>query len=186
MAAGNAASSTSGANSGFSGAGNTQAEIYGTAGRQANPSAWLSTLGSGLQAGGAVGAAAVCPARGAKIRTKRGDIPVEQVQKGDQIYQSDASWWTMDQDPVIMYGARCVTIITDDQQRSTVSDSHCFQGRNGGYYVASDCLHRRLRVPGQGRLSAVIAVKEAGEQEVFDLQIKGNHTYLCDGIWSVA
>jgi len=66
---GNSSGSTAvGANSG---AGSTAAGIYGTAGAY-HPSPWTNVVGSGLQAGGAVGAAAACPAAGMKLKTPKG------------------------------------------------------------------------------------------------------------------
>ena len=69
LASGAASGAGSGAVSSATGAGQTAANIYGTAG-QYHPSPFTSIIGAGLQAGGAVGAAAAgpCPAEGSRIR----------------------------------------------------------------------------------------------------------------------
>jgi hypothetical protein len=92
LGAGQQATSTGAAVSSAANEGNTAANIYGTAGRQAAPSAIpgaiLGAVGSAgaaaLGSGGIATNAAGCPAEGAKIRTKRGDVKVEDLSAGDR------------------------------------------------------------------------------------------------------
>jgi hypothetical protein len=189
IASGQTAGARSGALQGSADAGRDYTDIYGTAGKQAQPNNILPTvLGAGLQAGGALGsagitsAAAACPARGSRIRTKAGEVLVEHLRKGAQIYQSEGNYQTLEADPVPVF-APCVTVITNNKKRTTVSSTHSFMAFRGGYHQANEALHQKIMMPKDH--CVVIAVTPAGELEVFPLKVGGNHTYLCDGLWSL-
>lgn len=188
-----ASGQTSGARSGAIQAsdnqGNIESNIYGTAGKQAAPNPLLGqVLGAGIGAGGALGSAGItasaanCPARGAKVRTKTGDVLAEDLRRGILIYQTDGSYRALEADPVPVF-APCVTVITNNKKRSTVSSTHTFMAYRGGYHQANESLHHRIMMPKDH--CVVIAVNPAGEMEVFPLKVGGNHTYLCDGLWSL-
>lgn len=186
IASGQAASARSSAVQASDNAGNIESNLYSTAGKQATP----STLpGAAVSAGGTVGAALACPARGARIRTKMGEVLAEDLRKGVPIYQSDGSYKALEEDPVPVI-APCVTVITNNKLRSTVSETHSFMAFRGGYRQANESLHQKVTIPNDPCKNSksncvVIAVIPAGEKEVFPLKIGGNHTYLCDGLWSL-
>jgi hypothetical protein len=161
--------------------GTTANGVYQTAGAAA-PSVLGSALGAVGTTGTAATAAIACPARGAKIATERGDLAVEELKKGDKIYQSDRRYFELSAKPKKVL-SRCLQVFTT-RRSSTVSVSHCFSTPLGGYTEAASAVGKRVSVHG-ARREAVYAVKDAGEQEVFIMPPGGNNTYLCDGIWSL-
>lgn len=183
IASGQAASARTGAIQASDNAGNIESNLYGTAGRQATPS---SLPGAAVGAGGTVGAALACPARGSLIRAKCGpkseEMLVENLRKGMLIYQSDGSYKALEDDPVPVF-MPCVTVITNHKKRSTVSFTHSFMAPRGGYRQANESLHQKVMIPNAD--CVIIAVAIVGEMEVFPLKVGGNHTYLCDGLWSL-
>jgi hypothetical protein len=180
IAAGQSASLAPAADSASAQSGSTANGVYQTAGA-ATPGALNSALG----AAGAVGAGAAsntCPARGAQIRTERGDLKVEDLEKGDKIYQSDRRYFALPAKPQKVL-SRCMEIFTS-RRSSTVSASHCFSMPLGGYTEAADAVGKHLSVYG-ARAEKVHEAADAGEREVFIMPAVGNNTYLCDGIWSL-
>jgi len=185
IASGQTAGARSGALQGSADAGKDYTDIYGTAGKQANPSSLPGAIigGVGTAAGGALGnSALMCPARGARIRTKAGEVLVEHLRKGVEIYQSEGNYQALEADPVPVF-APCVTVITNNKKRTTVSSTHSFMAFRGGYRQANEALHQKIMMPKDH--CVVMAVTPAGELEVFPLKVGGNHTYLCDGLWSL-
>jgi hypothetical protein len=184
IASGQASGARTGALQGAENQGSTAANIYGTAGRQAAPSAIPGAL---IGAGGAAGAAALgnptlmCPARGAKIRTKRGDVAVEDLHLSDQILQFNARYFPLLELPVPV-STSVIAIETQRGHRTLVGDRHAFVSP-GGYVEAHESKLAVVKVHGGEDL--IEKVIPAGEFDVFPLKVGGNHSYLCDGFWSL-
>lgn len=188
VASGAAGGAGTGAVAGASGAGSTAANIYGTAG-QYHPNPLTSIVGAGLGAGGAVGAAAMCPAEGSFLRTPRGDRLVECLKCGDEITQL-GNVARLACDPIPHDNQRLVRVDTQDGLSVRVGEKHAFVRPDWGYFNANEALmgrwqsvkttamkpsHLKMAVPaGEGRVYEIITVD--GE---------GNRTYCANGFWSL-
>lgn len=184
---GEIAAARSAALQGFGQAGQTYSNLYGTAGVQSRPSGIASVLGAGLQAGGSVGAAAMCPVVGSVITlidnsTKK----VEDLEIGDVIKQRNGGW-KLEELPVATRD-KCVAVRVpgvgeDPSYEARTSQSHTFSHPQGGYVFAKDADHQWLATAtGKGKVGAVIDI---GDNLVYFMPVKGDHTYLCDGLWSL-
>lgn len=178
-AAGQQATSTGAAVSSAANEGNTAGNIYSTAGRQATVN---NPLNSAISAGGTVGAAAMCPARGGKIRTKNGDVAIEHLSAGDDLLQSDGHFRPLPEDPYLVM-AECVEIETTRDRKTRVSEGHAFSTNGGGYVDAIVSRNQEIRAHHEKDL--VANVTKCGRHEVFVMPKFGNNTYLCDGLWSL-
>jgi|SRR5579884_854831 len=178
IASGQLSGARSGALQGAQQEGSTATGIYGTAGQYHQGA--LQSVGTAFAGG--VGSS-LCPARGSMVALRGGhEKPVEDLEIGDDIAQVNNTSHRLEHKPVPAL-AKCVTVITADLRRTTVSREHAFDMYSGGYVEAHEALHRRIRV--REGYDVVIAVRDAGEQEVFLMKVGGNHTYLCDGLWSL-
>lgn len=179
LAAGQQATSTGAAVSSAANEGNTAANVYGTAGKQATVNNPLNSL---ISASGTVGAAAMCPAQGGKIRTKRGDVAVEDLSAGDDLLQSDGHFHTLPEDPYSVT-AECVDVETSRERKTRVSEGHAFSTNGGGYVDAIASRNQEIRAHHEKDL--VTRVTKCGRHQVFVMPKFGNNTYLCDGFWSL-
>jgi hypothetical protein len=169
-----------------SGSGSTAAGIYGTAGQyHQNPA--TSIIGSGVSAGGAVGAAAVCPALGSKIKTPNGSRKVEELRKGDLISQSNGRAIRLAADPVRYDGVELVLVELTDGRRGVVGERHAYAHPDGGFFYARDTKAGN-RVITEDGVGIVYEWTRFGNGTVFGIETEAEHsnrTYCADGIWSL-
>jgi hypothetical protein len=77
----------------------------------------------------------------------------------------------------------CVTLLMDDGNTITISNSHTFATPSGGYVEAAFSEGRILRTQdGQSRVKKVTNV---GEKDVFKFKLSGSHGYVTNGLWSL-
>jgi|SRR5579862_877730 len=182
LASGQAASATGGSTTGAGNAGSSSAALYGTAG-QYHPSPFGSIAGSALQAGGTVGAAAMCPAEGSLIRmadyTRK---KVEDLKNGDLLQGIDGKPDELLSDPQPSVQEVCEVYISDAKTR--VSLTHAFVRKAGGYAIAARALGEVVDTDFGPR--GIVEVRMTGERLVcFHLFLKRSHSYNCDGYWSL-
>lgn len=182
IASGNAASTGSGALQGSGQSGKSSAEIYGTAG-QYHPSQFGSIIGSGLQAGGAVGAAAMCITVGMRILLPGGEwSKVEFLKIGDIVLGIDGVG-----DEVVENEQTAPQLVCDVATLAhtvRVSLTHAFDRADGGYICAGSAHGETLNTT-EGRES-VIAVDQLPEAQVcYFLRVKRSHGYNVEGFWSL-
>jgi len=182
LASGQAASATGGSTTGAGNAGSSSAALYGTAG-QYHPPAYGSIIGSGLQAGGTVGAAAMCPAEGSLIRmADNSRKKVEDLKKGDKLQGVDGKPDELLDDPLATVQEVCEVFTTDCKGR--VSLTHALVRPAGGYAIAARALGETVDTDFGPR--AIVEVRRAGERLVcFHLVLKRSHGYNADGFWSL-
>ena len=182
LASGAAAQNLQSAQQANASAGQTAANVYGTAGAwHQSPTAQI--LGSTVGAAGNVGAAALCPAAGAKIRTKRGDVNVEELIAGDEILQPGGVWFALPNAPHASY-ATTVKATFELGGESIVSSSHEWILSEGGYVEA---LHAKgSRVLAHFAEQEVMSVEANAAHIVYIMPRGGRNAYLCDGVWSLA
>lgn len=171
---------------GTTGAGSTAANVYGTAG-QYHTSPATSIVGAGLQAGGAVGAAAMCPAAGSLISTPRGKVQVEHLLCGDEIAQKNGRISRLKCTPIPHYKVQLFAVHTADECKSVVGASHSFIDPEGGYYRAQDAK-LCFGVETEFGNSQLEKIKNFGIGTVYEIITEDentNRTYCSDGIWSL-
>jgi hypothetical protein len=188
IGAGGAATGIQSGVAGASGAGQTAANIYGTAG-QYHPSPVTSIIGAGLQAGGQVGAAAACPAEGSLIRTPKGDRLIEHLRCGDEISQL-GNVARLKCDPVPHDDAPLVKVETNEGLCVLVSESHSFARPDWGYFNAYEAMMGRwnsVKTTGMkpDRIKSAVPVGRGRVFELITVEGEGNHTYCANGLWSL-
>jgi hypothetical protein len=190
VGAGGAAGAGTGAVSGATGAGQTAANIYGTAGAY-HPSPFTSVIGSGLAAGGAVGSGyeQSCPAEGSLILTPKGDRLIEHLRCGDEISQL-GNVARLKCDPIPHDDVPLVKVETQDGACVLVSESHSFVRPDWGYFNAYEAMMGRWHsVKTSGLKPAHLkSAVPAGRGRVFELvtvEGEGNHTYCANSFWSL-
>jgi hypothetical protein len=193
LASGQAASARSGALEGSANAGSVDTSLYGTASQyHASPAAAI--VGSALGAGGQLGAAALtgggstaagaaaCPAAGSRLRTDQGDRNVEDLREGDMILQRTGNYEPLTADPLPLSGIG-VRIITRRGRASKVSESHAWCVPSGGYIEAEES--KLALVSAEDEPDTIESVYRTGADYFYLLSIRGDRTYLCDGLWSL-
>lgn len=183
IASGNAATAGSTATGAAGNAGSSSAQIYGTAGQYHAP-AFASAVGSGLQAGGSVGAAAMCPAEGSRILMSDGSWkPIENLQKGDYVLGADNR-----PDELIAETQASVQEVCEVhsiKSKVKVSLTHAFIRSQGGYAIAAKCLGDLIETDDSPN-TCVVEVKLSGERMIcFHLFLKRSHSYNVEGFWSL-
>jgi hypothetical protein len=188
VGAGGAATGIQSGVAGASGAGQTAANIYGTAGQyHTNPA--TSIIGSGISAGGAVGAAAMCPAEGSKIKTPKGDRLVEELKCGDEISQL-GNVARLKCDPVPHKGMRLIRVESAEGLTALVGEKHAFVRPDWGYFNADEALSGGWRCvkTDAARPDRLKDAWQAGIGTVYEILTvdgEGNKTYCTDGFWSL-
>jgi hypothetical protein len=190
LASGAASGAGSGAVAGASGAGQTAANIYGTAG-QYHPSPWTSIAGAGLSAGGAVGGGyeSACPAEGSLVRTPKGDRLIETLKAGEEICQL-GNVARLKCAPIRHHNAPLIRIMTMSGLSVTVSEKHAFILPAWGYVNAEDLLGtvgkwQRLKTEEQTG-SLIQSAVRVGHGTVYEIVTsEGNKTYCAAGLWSL-
>ena len=173
-------------------AGQTYSNLYGTAGRQASSNGFGSALGSKL---GTAGGAVLCPALGALITMFDGTgKKVEDLEAGDSILQFGGGKATLTANPSHSI-QRCVEISTDCGRHTVVGRNHAFVLKSGGYQDAEASVTERVLCLGKSggsngadtgdRDEEITSAVNTADRAVFLLELGGNHTYLCDGFWSL-
>lgn len=182
IAAGQQGSATSGSTTGAGNSGSSSAQLYGTAGQYHAPPA-ASIVGSALQAGGAVGGAAMCPAEGSLVRMADfSQKKIEDLKKGDYIQGADGKPDELLEDPQSSVQEVCEVYVSEGKTR--VSLTHAFIRAKGGYAIAARSLGELVDTDHGAR--GVIEVRMAGERLVcFHLFLKRSHSYNVDSFWSL-
>lgn len=182
IASGSAATNTNAAISADSAAANNYSNLYGTASTP-NPSALGGIIGSGLQAGGAVGAAAECPCEDAVMLMMDGSEKlVQDLRRGMQLRGIDGRPCPLLADPRITV-RDSVEVHTLDA-KTKVSVDHTFALPSGGYEFAfkADAMNVRYK----DATATVMAIIELGALPVYALEIGGSHSYRADGFWALS
>jgi hypothetical protein len=182
IATGSGAAATNAAISADSAAANNYANLYGTA-SQPRPSALGGIIGSGLQAGGAVGAAAMCHCEDSRILMHDGTEKfVQDLRKGMDLRGIDGRACPLLEDPrvVVRQAVKVATL----HSSTRVSVEHTFALPLGGYEFAFKS--RALNVRFKEEIATVLEVEEIGPQPVYVLEIGGSHSYRGDGFWALS
>jgi hypothetical protein len=174
-----------------SGAGQTAANVYGTAG-QYHPNPATSIIGAGLQAGGAVGAAAAnpaCPAEGQRIKTPEGDRLVEELKRGDEISQL-GNIAKLKCDPIRHENVPLIRVESVEGLSVLVGEKHAFVSPDWGYFNADELLKRGRRLlKTEGlRPDRTAWAARAGIGTVYEIVTvdgEGNRTYCVGDCWSL-
>lgn len=182
IATGSGAANTNAAISADSAAANNYANLYGTASTP-NPSAVGGIIGSGLQAGGTVGAAALCPCEDANMLMQDGtERLVQDLRKGMELRGIDGKPCVMLADPRIV--VRDAVEVGTINGRTRVSVDHTFALPLGGYEFAFKAIALNVRF--KDDIATILEIKEIGEQTIYALEIGGSHSYRVDGYWSLS
>jgi hypothetical protein len=165
-------------------AGSTYNNLYGTAGAyHTQPSAVGQVLGAGLQAGGAVGAGAMtCPCADCKIATNHGSHSVQELDEKAAIVQHGVLYGELQSKPMPVE-TDCVEVESHSGLKTRVGAKHCFELAVGGYVFGEDALNAFVKTA--HGTSFITKVTPIGKQMVYPLFVGGDHTYLCDGFWSL-
>lgn len=183
LASGQAASSGQGALTGAGNSGSSSASLYGTAG-QYHPSPLAGIAGSALQAGGTMGAAAMCPASGSAILMHDRSLKkVEDLKKGDQLMGIDGEADELLDDPLPAQPNEVLFIQTKDFA-CTVSQAHTFVRPEGGYMFAGKCVGRKAATL-DGEQPVLSAEMFPDKLVCWRLFLSRSHTYNVGGIWSM-
>jgi hypothetical protein len=190
LASGAASGAGSGAVSSATGAGQTAANIYGTAG-QYHPSPFTSIIGAGLQAGGQVGAAAAgpCPAEGETIKTPKGEVLVQDLKCGDEISQL-GNVARLKCAPIPYDDVPLIRVQTHEGLVVLVGEKHAFVRPDWGYFNADEAMiagWRSVKTTGM-KPDRVEAAWPAGRGRVYKIITvdgEGNRTYCASGFWSL-
>jgi hypothetical protein len=186
LAAGQASGAGTLATQGATGAGQTAANIYGTAG-QYHPSPVTSIVGSGISAGGAVGAAAMCPAEGETIKTPKGEVLVQDLKCGDEISQL-GNVARLKCAPIPYDDVPLIRVETHEGLTVLVGDKHAFVRPDWGYFNADEATiagWRSVKTTGM-KPDRVKAAWPAGRGRVYKIITvdgEGNRTYCASGFW---
>jgi len=170
------------------GAGQTAANVYGTAGQyHTNPA--TSIIGAGLQAGGAVGAASMCPAEGERIKTPKGDRLVEELKCGDEISQL-GNVARLKCDPIPHDGVRLIRVESEEGLTVLVGEKHAFIRPDWGYFNAEEALMNGWRslktdAPHPDRVKNAWPAGIGKVFEIVTIEGEGNKTYCASGFWSL-
>jgi hypothetical protein len=190
LASGAGAAATNAAISGDSAAANNYANLYGTASTP-RPSAVGSIIGGGLQAGGSVGAAAMCPVEGSLILMHDGtERLVEQLRKGDELRGVDGQPCALLNDPHM--SLRSSVELRSGELAHKCSAEHTLMLGFGGYTFAAKAEGKRTLARGDGSLSSpaghstIELVTDIGRQPIYFLEIDGSHTYRADSFWAMS
>ena len=185
IASGQAASARSGALQGSANAGSTYSNLYGTAAqRYTEPGLGGAILGTvGTLGSAAMKFATPCPVEGSLIAMVDGSMkPVEQVKKGDLLIGLDLEPVPVKQ--VVSLQHNCVEVTTKNGLTARVSAEHMFAKFGGGYVHASEALDIPIVTKLGG--SSVLSIVPIGSKTIYALSLGGSHSYLCDGLWSLA
>lgn len=169
--------------SGDQAAANNYANLYGSA-SQPKPSVTGQIIGGGLQAGGAVGSAAVkCPCEGALMTMHDGsEVKVETLRKGSKLRGIDGEPCMLLADPV-MFMRESVELVTLGR-RHRASMEHTLMLEKGGYKFAGNARNTLVKtVDGPEH---ILHVDPIGKQPVYFLEIDGSHSYCADGFWALS
>lgn len=163
-------------------AGSVYSNLYGTAGH-GDVTQNSNLLGNALAAGGQVGAAALCVARGTLIRLADGNWKaVEQIKTDDELLGINATGNRVVASRCSSPAEDCVKLITERGQALTCSLTHTLLAPGGGYIKAQDAIGAKvLTMDGPAKIEAW---QRVGPMEVYSLELAGTHVYLSDGIWS--
>jgi hypothetical protein len=174
-----------GANS-VASAGQTYANLYGTAG-QGHVTQNSNLGGALIGAGGSIaGGALACPVGDARVVVAEGsDDAIRLVRDLD--FQSamrcyDRSAAVIKELPPSVI-RECVEVETQNHYKAEVSVEHTWKTA-GGYVYAGDCLGSIVET--LSGPSEIVTVKPTGKKPVFPLVIGGQHSYNVDGIWSLS
>jgi hypothetical protein len=167
---------------GDSAAAGNYANLYGSA-SQPRPSPWGSIIGGGLQAGGQVGAAAMCPCEDSRILMHDGtEKMVQELRKGMDLRGIDGRPCPLLEDPRVV--VREAVKVGTLEGSTKVSADHTFALPYGGYEFAFKS--RALNVRVNEEIATVLEVEELGPQTVYVLEIGGSHSYRADGFWALS
>lgn len=159
----------------------TNANLYGTAGAY-HQSPAVGVIGAGLGAAGAVGAGAMtCPTGKSLISIDGSVRPACQLTTGSPIVQHQG-WAKLPEMPEPVMSP-CVMIKTHNGMETQVAESHCFELMLGGYVEAVKALNTYVKTDDGAAL--VTAMIKVGEMLVYPIKAGGDHSYLCDGFWSL-
>ena len=182
IATGSGAAATNAAIAGDSAAANNYANLYGTASTP-RPSALGGIIGSGLQAGGAIGAAAACPCEGGMLLGMDGkEKAVEFWRKGEELKGIDGKPCPLLADPRVVI--RDSVEVKGLRNKTRVSIDHTFALPLGGYEFAFKST--ALNVRHGDEVVTIMEVIELGAKDVYVLEIGGSHSYRVDGFWSLS
>lgn len=184
IASGSAATNTNAAIAADSSAANNYSNLYGTASTP-NPNPLGSIIGSGLQAGGAVGAAAACPCEDAMILQMDGtEKPIQDCKKGEKWQGFDGQPCELLEDPKRIE-KDSVRIYAATNSHSC-SAEHTFILDGGGYEFAHNALGRLVPFGRKDGYRVISSVEDIGLQAVYYVVIGGSHSYRADGFWSLS
>jgi hypothetical protein len=140
-------------------------------------------IGGGLQAGGQVGAAAMCPVQGSLILLQDGsEIPVENLKAGDELRGIDGKPCPVNSSKAV--AAQAIEL-RGSRGLARVSSDHTFMLAEGGYEFSTNSNGKRL-LYGDGDSVIIANSLDIGMQTVYVLDIGGSHTYRTDGFWSLS
>lgn len=173
VAAGQAANTGTTSVSGATGAGNTQAELFGTAGKQKQTGTSAAT---GI-------AESFCPAEGSQILLANGTRKkIEDLRKGDFLFGIDSKPDELIDDPQVSAQQVCEVLTRKTKTRCSLT--HAFVRSAGGYAIAAKSLGEQIDT--DYGPSAVLEVRILGEKMVcFHLFLKRSHGFNSDGMWSL-
>jgi hypothetical protein len=188
----------SGAIAGAGQAGQTYNNVYNTAG-QYHQGAAAGIIGSAVGAAGQVGAAAMtggasapgsaasaCPTGhcliGTKNATKTNQYCAVNLKKGDPIEQMNGHYGMLENNPLKVYAA-VVIVKTSGGRTTRVGSKHCFSLVSGGYVFADEAFGSLIR--SRTGEDQVASVTPDGFDYVYPLLVGGDHTYICDDLWSL-
>lgn len=182
LASGAGAAATNASISADSAAANNYANLYGTSSTP-KPSVLGQVIGGGLQAGGAVGAAAACPCEGSLLLGFDGiEKPVQAWDKGQELMGIDGK-------PCVLLSAprrilRDSVEIKSLTGRHRCSIDHTFVIPQGGYIFAHSAKAQNVRY--EDGITTIMDSDEIGNQPVYVLELGGSHSYRADGFWALS
>jgi hypothetical protein len=174
----------SGALEGAGNAGQTQANLYGSASNY-HQGAGAQIAGSAIGAAGAVGAAAACPAEGSKILTDSGFKPIEFLRAGDAIATLGGKYAKLKVDPIPYDGISSVIVEAAGGFKVHVSDTHTFALDKGYIFAQNAKPGKQLQVV--NGVAPVTIKRYGGDVKIYRLVLddESNHSYNVDGVWSL-
>ena len=158
--------------------------LYGSTPKATGVQNALGTIGSGISAGGQVGAAALtCVCDDTWILMPDfGSTKVQDLAPGDAVATQ------MDEKNIVQRiekvdEVECSEIRLASGMTLTASNSHTLVLAMGGYTRVREAMGKTVRTV-RG-FSRVVAIIPAGKRPVYQIFLDGSHDYCSDGLWSL-
>lgn len=128
-----------------------------------------------------------CFPRGTKVRTAAGEKPIESIAVGDAVLAATESGELVSRRVVRKFAGRASGVLTLDLgggQSIRVTPSHTLLTDRGWKQVRSLRVGDRIRISTERMTSARIhgAQGSANSEDVFNLVVEGESTFLADGV----